>query len=114
MHARGVGVGSPSDVTVPMNWEVETHSYDHHDALKFISPGKTLYHSTAKVKEMLVKRKMNFCLNDSSESHKMDARNPEFEPHPGPSCKIAKRDASAVKVEQQFTFLVLDFTCSVT
>ena len=95
-RARGVEVGSRSDITVPTNWEVETHSYDHHDALKFISPGKTLYHSTAKVKETLVKRKMNFCLNDSSESlgNEMDARDPEFEPQPGPSRKIAKRDAS--------------------
>ena len=35
----------------------------------------------------------------------MDARDPEFEPQPGPYRKIAKRDASAVKaveVERQF------------
>lgn len=112
-RAREVGVRSRSDITVPTNWEVETHSYNHQDALQFISPGKMLYHRTAKVNEMLVKRKMNFCLNESSEfsGNKMDARDPEFEPQPGLSRKIAKQDASAVKAfEMKWQFVVCKST----
>ena len=57
-EVRGLGTGSRIDFSLPAQWTTEVTSYDHHDALKYISPGKTLYH----------KRKMDFCLDKSSES----------------------------------------------
>jgi len=67
-EARGLGAGSRIDFSLPAQWTTEIASYDHHDAVKYISPGKTKYHSTKTVKETLAKRKMDFCLDYSSES----------------------------------------------
>lgn len=111
--ARGAGVGSRTNLTLPAAWTTETQSYSHHDALKFVSPGKTRYHSAAKAKAVLVKRKMNFCLNESSESsgNEVDDKDADFEP--GPSGKIAKCEhaVSAVdEVEVEHQFVVCEST----
>ena len=102
--ARGVGVGSRTNLTLPAAWTTETESYSHHDAQKFISLGKTRCHSAAKVKKVFVKRRMNFCLNESSESsgNEVDDRDEDF--GPGPSRKIPKceRQVEGVEVERQF------------
>lgn len=54
--------------------------------MKYISPSKTKYHTTTKVKDTLVERKMDFCLDKSSESsgNELDDKDPEFEPDPSP------------------------------
>ena len=54
--------------------------------MKYISPGKSKYHTTTKVKDTLVERKMDFCLDKSSESsgNELDDKDPEFEPDPSP------------------------------
>ena len=49
-------------------WCTEKHEYASHETIKFISPGKTRYHSSGKVKEILNERGMDLCLNASSES----------------------------------------------
>lgn len=104
-QARGVGVGSRREFSLPAQWTTELKSYEHHDALKFVSPGKTIYHSATKVKETLVKRKMDFCLNNSSESsgNEVEDGDPEF--GPGPSRKRTKSESdkkpAAVTVERQ-------------
>ena len=45
-----------------------------------------MYHKSAKVKETLAKRKMIFCLDESSESsgNETDNKDPDFEPDPSP------------------------------
>jgi len=64
-EARGLGAGSRIDFSLPAQWTTEVTSYDHHNAVKYISPGKTTYHTTKTVKETLAKRKMDFCLDNS-------------------------------------------------
>lgn len=103
-EARGCGVGSRADFSVPAQWMTEVKSYDHHDALKFISPGKTTYHTTTKVKETLAQRKMDFCLEKSSESsgNELEDEDPDYQA--GPSCKISKTECDklhAVEVERR-------------
>lgn len=85
-EARGLGAGSRIDFSLPAQWTTEVTSYDHHVAVKYISPGKTMYHTTTKVKETLAKRKMDFCLDKSSESsgNEVDGKDPDFEPDPSP------------------------------
>lgn len=82
----GIGTGSRIDFSLPAQWTTEITSYDHHDAVKYISPGKTMYHTSTKVKETLAKRKMDFCLDKSSESlgNETDNKDPDFEPDPSP------------------------------
>ena len=52
--------------------------------MKYISPGKSKYHTTTNVKDTLVERKMDFCLDESSESsgNELDDKDPEFKPDP--------------------------------
>ena len=69
-EVRGLGTGSRIDFSLPAQWTTEVTSYDHHDAVKYISPGKTMYHTSTKVKETLAKRKMDFCLDKSDPSPK--------------------------------------------
>lgn len=85
-EARGLGAGSRIDFSLPAQWTTEVTSYDHHDAVKYISPGKSKYHTTTKVKDTLGKRKMDFSLDKSSESsgNELDDKDPEFEPDPSP------------------------------
>ena len=86
-EARGLGAGSRIDFSLPAQWTTEVTSYDHHDAVKYISPGKTIYHTSTKVKETLAKRKMDFCLDKSSESsgNETDNKDADFEPDPSPN-----------------------------
>ena len=67
-EARGSGVGSRQDFVLPAKWYTEKHEYASHETITFISPGKTRYHSSGKVKEILNERGMDLCLNASSES----------------------------------------------
>ena len=67
-EARGLGTGSRIDFSLPAQWTTEVTSYHHHDVVKYISRGKRMYHTSTKVKETLAKRKMDFCLDKSSES----------------------------------------------
>lgn len=94
--ARGLGTGSRIDFPLPAQWTTEVTSYDHHDALKYISPGKTLYH----------KRKMDFCLDKSSESsgNETDNKDADFEPDPSPKRRKMVREEplqNPLKVERQ-------------
>ena len=110
-EARGVGVGSRADFTLPSRWTTEVKSYEHHDALKYISPGKTRYHNTTRLKETLAKRKMDLCLDKSSESsgNELDEGD-EFQP--GPSRKLWKSECKKpVEVERQ---LVICETSQIT
>ena len=50
-EARGLGTGSQLDFSLPAQWTTEVTSYDHHDAVKFISPGKMMYHKSAQVRD---------------------------------------------------------------
>ena len=84
-ETRGLGAGSRRKFSLPAQ-STEVTSYDHHDAVKYVSPGKTVYHTTTKVKDTLAKRKMDFCLDKSSESsgNESDAKDPNFQPDPSP------------------------------
>lgn len=53
--------------------ETGDHVYPSHVARKVISPGKTRYHHTKKVKEALKKRKMDLCLSDTSQSSREES-----------------------------------------
>ena len=48
-------------------------SYKHHDMLQYISPGKTCYHNTTRVKETLAKQNMDLGLNQMSWMRKMNS-----------------------------------------
>ena len=50
-EARGLGTGSRIDFSLPAQWTTEVTSYDHHDVVKYISPGKTMYHTSTKVRD---------------------------------------------------------------
>ena len=49
-EAGGLGAGSQIDFSLPAQWTTEVTSYKHHDAGKYISPGKTKYQTTTKSK----------------------------------------------------------------
>lgn len=105
-EARGLGAGSRQDFSLPAQWTTEVTSYDHHDAMKYISPGKTMYHTTTKVKETLAKRKMDFCLDKSSESsgNEADDKDPDFKPDPSSKrLKMVREEPlqNPLKVERQ-------------
>ena len=104
-EARGLRTGSRIDFSLPAQLTTEI-TYDHHDAVKYISPGKTMYHTSAKVKETLAKRKMDFCLDKSSESsgNETDNKDPDFEPDLSPKrLKMARKEPlqNPLKVERQ-------------
>jgi len=105
-EARGLGAGSRIDFSLPAQWTTEIASYDHHDAVKYISPGKTKYHSTKTVKETLAKRKMDFCLDYSSESsgNEVDHKDADFEPDQSPKRQKMVHEEplqNPLKVERQ-------------
>ena len=105
-EARGLGTGSRIDFSLSAQWTTEVTSYDHHDAVKYISPGKTMYHTSTKVKETLAKRKMDFCLDKSSESsgNETDNKDADFEPDPSPKRRKMVREEplqNPLKVERQ-------------
>jgi len=89
-EARGLGTGSPIECWLPAQWTTEVTSYDHHDAVKYIPLGKTMYHTTTKVKETLIKRKMDFCSDKSSESSGKETNNKDPDSKPDPSPKQLK------------------------
>ena len=65
-----------------------------------------MYHTSTKVKETLAKRKMDFCLDKSSESsgNETDNKDPDFEPDPSPKrLKMAREEPlqNGLKVERQ-------------
>lgn len=72
----------PKQIELPSQWKTEVTSYNHHNAMKYISPRKTIHHTTTKVKDTLAKRKMHFCFHKSlqSSSNELGDNDPDFQP----------------------------------
>lgn len=102
VEKREVGVGSRQEIMLPAQWQVETHAYASHEALKVVSPGMTRYHKIAKVKETLKQRNMTLCASKSSESSE-DASGSEYEPSPVKRAKTEElKQPAEPMVERQF------------
>ena len=85
-EARGLGAGSRMGFSLLAQWPTEVTSYGHHDAGKYIFlPAKQSTTQQQKSRtHSSVKRKMDFCLDKSSESsgNELDDKNPDFQPDP--------------------------------
>ena len=62
--ARGKGICSREEFTLPTQWECETREGETRLIVDCYSPGKTKYHSASEVEKVLRERGMHLCFND--------------------------------------------------
>ena len=101
-------MGSRQDFTLPAKWEIEVQSSASNNSLKFVSLGKTRYHTGSRVKEVLWKRNMDMCSSQSSEStddEELSDYLPSPEKHETSSTTKRKvAEAAEVPVEGRFFY----------
>lgn len=98
--ARGRGVQSRQEFTLPAQWESETREGETRAIVDYYSPGKTKYRSASEVEKVLRERGMRLCFQDeSSESDGYHATESDNEEKLPSTSKVLKN--SHHEVEQR-------------